>query len=83
MKLTEWAHAQGVHLTTANRWYREGVLPVPAWKAGRPILVSPGTAVGPSPQGGVDLYAQVSSHERDIRPQAVLTAGSTSCGGAG
>ena len=117
----EWAHAQGVHVTTAYRWYREGMLPVPAWKAWL-ILVSPGRAAGLSPQGGVDLYARVCSRDyragldrqvarlpawvvqagmpvvrveaevgsgvdraraRARRRLAGLTAGSTSCGGAG
>ncbi len=62
MNLTELAHAQGIHVTTAYRWYREGTLPVPAQKAGRLILVSPDTAAGPGPQGGAGLYARVSSH---------------------
>ena len=52
MNLTEWAHAQGIHVTTAYRWYREGTLPVPAQKVGRLILVSPDPAAGPSPQRG-------------------------------
>ena len=60
MNLTEWTHAQGIHVTTAYRWYREGALPVPARKAGRLILVSPGTAAGPSGRGGAGLYARVS-----------------------
>lgn len=64
MNLTEWAHAQGIHVTTAYRWYREGRLPVPAQKVGRLILVSPDTAAGPSPQGGAGLYARVSSHDQ-------------------
>jgi len=34
VNLTEWAHAQGVHVQTGYRWYREGTLPVPARKAG-------------------------------------------------
>lgn len=46
MNLTEWAHAQGINVTTAYRWYREGTLPVPAQKVGRLILVSPDTAAG-------------------------------------
>ncbi len=41
MNMTEWAHAQGIHVTTAYRWYREGAPPVPARKVGRLILVSP------------------------------------------
>ncbi len=63
MNLTEWAHARGIHVTTAYRWYREGMLPVPAQKVGRLILVSPDTAAGPSPRGGAGLYARVSSHD--------------------
>lgn len=35
MNLTEWAHAQGICVTTAYRWWREGTLPIPARKAGR------------------------------------------------
>jgi putative resolvase len=35
VNLTEWAHAQGIHVTTAYRWWREGALPVPARKVGR------------------------------------------------
>ena len=64
MNLTEWAHAQGIHVTTAYRWYREGTLPVPARKAGRLILVSPDTAAATSPQNGAGLYARVSSHDQ-------------------
>jgi putative resolvase len=64
VNLTEWAHAQGIHVTTAYRWYREGTLPVPARKVGRLILVSPETAAASSPQGGVGLYARVSSHDQ-------------------
>ena len=63
MNLTEWAGAQGVHVTTAYRWYREGVLPVPARKAGRLILVSAGKAAM-SALGGAGLYARVSSLTR-------------------
>lgn len=62
MKLTEWARANGVHPKTAYRWWREGILPVPARKVGpRTILVD--TAVGDS-VGGVGLYARVSSHDQ-------------------
>ena len=63
MNLTEWARAQGVHVTTAYRWYREGVLPVPARKVGRLILVSAGTAAV-SALGGAGLYARVSSADQ-------------------
>ncbi len=62
MKLAEWARANGVHPKTAYRWWREGILPVPARKVGpRTILVD--TAVGDS-AGAVGLYARVSSHDQ-------------------
>ncbi len=62
MKLTEWARANGVHPKTAYRWWREGILPVPARKVGpRTILVD--TADGDS-AGAVGLYARVSCHDQ-------------------
>ena len=64
MNLTEWAHAQGIHVTTAYRWWREGALPVPARKVGRLILVSPDTAASPARQEAAGLYARVSSHDQ-------------------
>ena len=64
MNLTEWTHAQGIHVTTAYRWYREGTLPVPARKAGPLILVSPATAAVPPVPGGAGLYARVSCHDQ-------------------
>ena len=64
MNLTEWAHAQGIHVTTAYRWYREGTLPGLARKAGRLILVSPDTAAVPPVQCGAGLYARVSCHDQ-------------------
>lgn len=65
MNLTEWAQAQGIHVQTAYRWYREGTLPVPARKVGRLILVSPQTAAGPARKAeSAGLYARVSSHDQ-------------------
>ena len=62
MKLAEWARANGVHPKTAYRWWRDGILPVPARKAGpRTILVD--TAAGDS-AGAAGLYARVSSHDQ-------------------
>jgi putative resolvase len=63
VNLTEWAHAQGIHVTTAYRWYREGTLPVPARKACRLIVVSPDTAAVLPVPGGVGLYARVSCRD--------------------
>jgi putative resolvase len=65
VNLTEWAQAQGVHVQTAYRWYREGTLPVPARKVGRLILVSPQTAAGSVRKAdSAGLYARVSSHDQ-------------------
>jgi putative resolvase len=62
VKLTEWARANGVHPKTAYRWWREGILPVPARKVGpRTILVE--ETAGDS-AGAVGLYARVSSHDQ-------------------
>ena len=65
MNLTEWAHAQGVHVQTACRWYREGTPPVPVQKVGRLILVSPKTAIEAARRTeGVGLRARLSSHDQ-------------------
>lgn len=64
MNLTEWAHAQGIHVQTAYRWYREGKLPVPAQKVGRLILVSLQAAEAGRSAEGAGLYARVSSHDQ-------------------
>jgi putative resolvase len=64
VNLTEWARAQGIHVTTAYRWYREGILPVPARKVGRLILVSSDAAASATPAERAGLYARVSSHDQ-------------------
>ncbi|WP_345043499.1 IS607 family transposase [Streptomyces sannanensis] len=62
MNLAEWARAQGVHLQTARRWFREGILPVPAERVGpRTILVNVEANAAVRATGGVGLYARVSS----------------------
>jgi len=83
VNLTERAHAQGIYVTTAYRWYREGTLPVPAQKVGRLILVSPETAATPSPPGGADLYARCPPTTRGptwTRQVAHLTAWAAQAG---
>lgn len=62
MNLREWALGQGVHPKTAYRWFRKGILPVPARRAGRLILVDadPKTAV----VGKVAAYCRVSSADQ-------------------
>ncbi|MFF0311618.1 IS607 family transposase [Streptosporangium sp. NPDC004379] len=62
--MTEWARAQGIAPRTAYRWFREGMLPVPAERVGpRTILVNIDANTSPPVTGGVGLYARVSSHD--------------------
>jgi len=45
MNLTEWARQQGIHPSTAYRWFKQGTLPVPAQRVGRrTILILEDTA---------------------------------------
>jgi putative resolvase len=63
MRLKDWAEQQGIHYQTAWKWFRDGKLPVPALQTpSGTILVQPAT--GPSPAGGLGLYARVSSHDQ-------------------
>ncbi|MFI9363407.1 IS607 family transposase [Kitasatospora sp. NPDC053057] len=65
MNLKEWAMANGVHPHTAYRWFREGTLPVPAQRVGpRTILVNIEANTMPEADGGLGLYARVSSHDQ-------------------
>jgi putative resolvase len=65
VNLREWALEQGVYPKTVYRWFREGILPVPARGAGRLILVDadPKQAVGK-----VAVYCRVSSADQKGRP---------------
>jgi putative resolvase len=66
VNLAEWAHAQGIHVQTAYRWYRNPSTPVPARKVGRLLLVSPQTAAEAARKTeGAGLYARVSSDEQE------------------
>jgi putative resolvase len=67
MNLTGRAHAQGVHVQTAYRWYREGTLPVPAQKVERLILVSPQTATEAARKTSAGLLG-VLSHDQKSGP---------------
>ncbi len=77
VNLADWAESVGVNRHTAYRWFREGMLPVPAERVGRLILVKSAEA---SSTGGAVLYARVSSHDQraDLdRQVARLTAWAT------
>lgn len=63
--LKEWATGQGVSYSTARRWWREGRLPVPAYRVSRRIVI--GSPVpSAAPVGSTVVYARVSS--ADQRP---------------
>lgn len=81
MNLREWALEQGVHPKTAYRWFREGILPVSARRAGRLILVD----LDPKPAavGKVAAYCRVSSADQkdDLERQVGrVVAGATGLG---
>jgi putative resolvase len=65
MRLKEWAAQQGIHYQTAWKWFRDGKLPVPALQTpSGTILVQPAADAAPSEDGGLGLYARVSSHDQ-------------------
>jgi putative resolvase len=56
---------QGVHPQTAYRWFREDTLPVPAVRVNsRSVLVAPDAVTAAAGEGGLGLYARVSSHDQ-------------------
>ena len=63
MNLAAWAERNGVARVTAYRWFRAGLLPVPARKVGRLILVDE-----PTGEAGLGVrtavYARVSSADQ-------------------
>jgi hypothetical protein len=64
MKLSEWAARQGVHYQTAWRWWKQGILPVPARQlsTGTILVEVPGSPVGAG--GRTVVYARGSSHDQ-------------------
>ena len=73
MKLADWAREQGLDYKTAYRWFRAGILPVPAEQ-----LVTGTILVYPTKKrsGQVALYARVSSQDqkRDLERQIARLA---------
>jgi predicted site-specific integrase-resolvase len=63
MSLAAWAERTGVARVTAYRWFRAGLLPVPARKVGRLILVDD-TSVPAEPRSRTAVYARVSSADQ-------------------
>ncbi|MHB8146200.1 MAG: IS607 family transposase, partial [Vulcanimicrobiaceae bacterium] len=62
MKLADWARQSGISYTTAWRWVKDDLMPVP-WHqtASGTILVDEAAEAQPA---SVALYARVSSHDQ-------------------
>ncbi|VAZ69623.1 hypothetical protein LAUMK40_05786 [Mycobacterium kansasii] len=63
MNLATWAERNGVARVTAYRWFRAGLLPVPARRVGRLILVDE-PAGDPCMRSRTAVYARVSSADQ-------------------
>ncbi len=63
MNLAVWAGRNGVSRVTAYRWFHAGLLPVPARKVGRLILVDEPSESG-DPRFRTAVYARVSSADQ-------------------
>ncbi|MFZ0832272.1 MAG: IS607 family transposase [Mycobacterium sp.] len=63
MNLAGWAERNGVARVTAYRWFRAGLLPVPARKVGRLILVDD-PSLPAEPRTRTAVYARVSSADQ-------------------
>ena len=69
MKLADWARTQGIDYKTAYRWFRAGLLPIPATQISTgTILVS---LPAETPSAGVALYGRVwsSGQKKDLDRQ--------------
>jgi predicted site-specific integrase-resolvase len=82
VNLTAWAERNGVARVGAYRWFHAGLLPVPAQRVGRLILVDE-TIGDAGPQSRTAVYAQVSSADQKAdldRQMARVTAWATTQG---
>jgi predicted site-specific integrase-resolvase len=79
MNLAVWAERNGVARVTAYRWFHAGLLPVPAQRVGRLILVNDAVAET-ARHGRTAVYARVSSADQKAdldRQVARVTAWAT------
>ncbi|ETW23930.1 IS607 family transposase [Mycobacterium gastri] len=76
MNLAAWAERNGIARVTAYRWFRAGLLPVPAQRVGRLILVND-PAVEESRRGRTVVYARLSSADQrsDLDRQVARVTG--------
>jgi len=83
VNLAEWAEQNGVAKVTAYRWFKAGILPVPARKVGGLILVDESAGRAETPTGETVVYARVSSADQKAdldRQVARVTMWATSQG---
>lgn len=76
MNLAAWAERNGVARVTAYRWFRAGLLSVPAQRVGRLILVEDPSVVA-RPRSRTAVYARVSSADQkaDLDRQVARVTG--------
>ena len=80
MNLAAWAERNGVARVTAYRWFHAGLLPVPAQRVGRLILVDEPIGGETARHGATAVYARVSSADQKAdldRQVARVTAWAT------
>lgn len=72
MKLSHWAKKQGIHYSTAYRWFRQGLIPNSRKLSTGTILVDDIPEARLDDKGPVDIYCRVSSHNKkdDLERQA-------------
>ena len=71
MDLAAWAERNGVARVSAYRWFRSGVLPVPARRVGRLILVDdPSVSVEPRSRAAVYARVSLADQKADLDRQA-------------
>lgn len=63
MKLSQWAKKQGIHYNTAYRWFRNGVMPVKAYKTKTNTIIVEENALNEK-NNNVFIYCRVSSYEK-------------------
>lgn len=64
MKLSKWANKQGIHYSTALRWFHEGNIPNAKQLPTGTILVEEQTKSNQSQANDAVIYCRVSSHNK-------------------
>lgn len=81
MKLSEWAEREGIHYQTAWRWFSEGKMPVPAYKAqlGAILVDLPEETTGQIP-GWFSTHGLVASQRTRTQSRVAGQLGRTTSG---